>query len=115
MDGPKVTLAIDAGSGVGTNYLSFSADSNAQGEAKITWDGDNDPDVLDSEGLDANLASSDPTNEGLLLRVLNADRTATLKFTAYMSDTVYSNLSLSLIHISEPTRLLSNSYDVFCL
>lgn len=96
VDGPKVTLAIDAGSGVGTNYLSFSADSNAQGEAKITWDGDNDPDVLDSEGLDANLASSDPTNEGLLLRVLNADRTATLKFTAYMSDTVYSNLSFTI-------------------
>ena len=28
---------------------------------------------------------------------------------------IYTNKYLSLIHISEPTRLLSNSYAVFCL
>src|SRR5678816_4696771 len=31
------------------------------------------------------------------------------------SDTVYFTKDLSLIHISEPTRLLSISYAVFCL
>eukprot|EP00658_Telonema_sp_P-2_P074566 TRINITY_DN63829_c0_g1_i1.p1 TRINITY_DN63829_c0_g1~~TRINITY_DN63829_c0_g1_i1.p1 ORF type:complete len:120 (-),score=17.04 TRINITY_DN63829_c0_g1_i1:52-411(-) len=33
----------------------------------------------------------------------------------HLSPKVISNLLLSLIHISEPTRLLSISYAVFCL
>lgn len=94
--GVAARLRIDSGSGSGTNNLSFSVDSEAEATAKITWDGDNNPDVLDTDGLDVNLSSSNPTNEGLLLRVLNADRTATLKFTAYMTDTVYSALSFTI-------------------
>ena len=31
------------------------------------------------------------------------------------ADALRSNMDLSLIHISEPTRLLSISYAVFCL
>ena len=48
-----------------------------------------------------------PGKVGLQQRVLPAYRVAFLEALA--------KRCLSLIHISEPTRLLSNSYAVFCL
>jgi hypothetical protein len=92
-----VNLKIDAGGT--TDELSFAAEPDAQGRTTITWDGDTDPDTLDPVGLgDADLESSSPANDGILVAIEYADRTATLKFTGYDDASNYEDLSYTVNH-----------------
>lgn len=89
-DNRDVTLKIDTGGT--TDDLSFAAEADAQGAAKIVWDGDQFLDSL-SYTLNANLVDSDPANEGILVVVEFADQTATLQFTGYKDADNYAELA----------------------
>jgi hypothetical protein len=114
--GVDITLKIDAGEDPGTNRLSFSAESGGTGTAKVTWDGDQDPETLDATGLNnADLVSSSPANGGIYIVALNADRTATLKLTGYDDATNYEDLSITVNQNDQGiTRLdLFYPFDIF--
>eukprot|EP00658_Telonema_sp_P-2_P003373 TRINITY_DN11244_c0_g1_i3.p1 TRINITY_DN11244_c0_g1~~TRINITY_DN11244_c0_g1_i3.p1 ORF type:complete len:103 (-),score=38.07 TRINITY_DN11244_c0_g1_i3:82-390(-) len=75
-------------------------------------------DVLE---LDSSNTLQDPLQDGRLSYIDGSPNTASTVCPAHYAVDVYfyegsdAEVSLSLIHISEPTRLLSISYAVFCL
>lgn len=71
--------------------LVFSAKSNMQGFAEITWDGDNDASSL-SYNLGEDLTDSG-TNTGIHLRVVKCDHDTTLTFTGHDSSSSSAALS----------------------
>lgn len=91
----EVKLEIDR---FNSNKCSYTSGSVVKGWAAITWDGnDNDPDQIAYTGLNnANLKSSNPDNDALVVALLGSDHDSALTFTAYEDQNNYSTLTIEI-------------------